>query len=182
MAFQTISSHEPWDVPYHRLGDKRLNAFAYTDHCLGLLIDSLSTLPAWDNMLVIIIPDHGYLYEQTYDDSEFFHSPMLWVGGAVKEPRRMHTLMNQSDIAATLLAQMGLSHDEYAWSRNVLAPDYTPFIYCNYPAGLFFKDASGESLYDLSAGMPTPIGEPADSLRLHKGLSILRRSYYELYE
>ena len=177
MVWQTISSHEPWDVPYHRLDNKILNAFAYTDQCLGELVDSLRTLPAWDNMLVIVIPDHGFLYQQTFDTGDFFHSPMLWLGGAIKEPRRMSVLMNQSDIAATLLAQMGLSHDEYPWSRNVLATDYQPSVYCNYPAGLFYKDETGETLYDLTAEKPVPIGQPVDSIRLAKALSILHHSY-----
>ena len=177
MVWQTISSHEPWDVPYHRLEDEKLNAFAYTDQCLGDLIDSLKTLPTWDNLLVIVIPDHGFLYNQTYDTSDFFHSPMLWLGGAIKEPRRMSVLMNQSDIAATLLAQMGQKHDDYPWSRNVLAPDYKPFVYCSYPAGLLYKDETGETKYDLTANKSIPIGEPADSLRLRKALSILRASY-----
>lgn len=180
MVWQTLSSHEPWDVPYHRLTDKKLNAFAYTDQCLGDLVDSLRTLPVWDNLLLVVIPDHGFLYEQTYDTSEFFHSPMLWLGGAVKQPRRMSVLMNQSDIAATLLAQMGLPHDTYPWSRNVLSPDYQPFVYCNYPAGLFYKDATGETLYDLTAQMPIPVDQPADSLRLGKALSILRSSYVQI--
>lgn len=177
LVWQTISSHEPWNVPYHRLEDEKLNAFAYTDQCVGDLIDSLRTLPVWDKLLVVIIPDHGFLYEQTYDDAEFFHSPMLWMGGAIKKPRQMHTLMNQSDIAATLLAQMGRPHYEYPWSRNVLSPEYKPFVYCNYPTGILYKDESGETLYDLSAETPIPIGVPADKERLEKGLSILHASY-----
>ena len=182
MGYQTLSSHEPWVVPYHRLEDKRLNAFAYTDHCLGQLVDSLRTLPAWENMLVIIIPDHGFLYEQTYDDPEFFHSPMLWLGGAVKEPKCIHTLMNQSDIAATLLAQMGLKHEEYPYSRNILSADYKPFVYCSYPAGFLFKEETGETLFDLSARMPIPVGKPTDAERLTKGQAILQASYKNLHK
>lgn len=34
-GFLTLSSHEPFEVPYNRLKDKRQNSFAYTDHCLG---------------------------------------------------------------------------------------------------------------------------------------------------
>ena len=89
----------------------------------------------------------------------------------------MSVLMNQSDIAATLLAQMGQKHDDYPWSRNVLAPDYKPFVYCSYPAGLLYKDETGETKYDLTANKSIPIGEPADSLRLRKAISILRASY-----
>ncbi len=177
MAYQTLSSHEPWEVPYHRLDDVRLNAFAYTDHCLGMLVDSLRTLPQWDNMLVILIPDHGYLYEQTYEDPEFFHSPMLWLGGAIREPRRMDVLMNQSDLAATLLSQMGISHTDFPWSRNVLSSSYTyPFVYCNFPAGILFGDSTGVSIYDITAREPInelPMPSPE---RIRKAQSILQTS------
>ncbi|MBR6291264.1 MAG: sulfatase-like hydrolase/transferase, partial [Bacteroidales bacterium] len=40
-AVLTLSSHEPWDVPMHRLVDTRCNAFAYTDSCIGAFVDSL---------------------------------------------------------------------------------------------------------------------------------------------
>lgn len=34
-VLQTSSSHEPFEVPYQRLENNRLNAFAYTDSCIG---------------------------------------------------------------------------------------------------------------------------------------------------
>lgn len=182
MTFQTLSSHEPWVVPYHRLEDEKLNAFAYTDQCLGDLVDSLQTLPQWDNMLVILIPDHGFLYQQTYEDPEFFHSPMLWLGGAIRQPRRMHQLMNQSDLAATLLSQMGISHRDYPWSRNVLSSSYThPFVYCNFPEGFLYRDDTGYSIYDLSADRII-VERPADpmGLRTLRGQAILQTSYDQL--
>lgn len=39
-AFLTLSSHEPFEVPYHRLNEKIPNAFAFTDDCLGKFIDN----------------------------------------------------------------------------------------------------------------------------------------------
>lgn len=184
MAWQTISSHEPWKVPYKRLEDEKLNAFAYTDQCVGDLIDSLKTLPQWDNLLVVILPDHGFLYEQNYQDPEFFHSPMLWLGGAIRAPRRMSVLMNQSDLCATLLSQMGIPHEEYRWSRNVLSRNYTyPFVYSNFPAGLLFKDSTGVSIYDLTADEPI-LEQPFDEegLRILRAKSILQTSYDYLEE
>lgn len=181
LVAQTLSSHEPWDVPYHRLDDKILNAFAYTDYSIACMIDSLKRLPEWDNLLVIMIPDHGYLYKQSYKDPGFFRAPMLWIGGAIKAPRRMQVLMNQSDIAATLLSQLGISHDEYIWSRNVLSQTYTyPFVYCNYPAGLLFADSTGTSIYDLD-GNAVMMEEPADEgLRIVRAKAILQTSYDQL--
>jgi len=181
LVAQTLSSHEPWDVPYHRLDDKILNAFAYTDYSIACMIDSLKQLPEWDNLLVIMIPDHGYLYKQSYKDPGFFRAPMLWMGGAIKASRRMQVLMNQSDIAATLLSQLGISHDEYIWSRNVLSQTYTyPFVYCNYPAGLLFADSTGTSIYDLD-GNAVMMEEPADDgLRIVRAKAILQTSYDQL--
>ena len=181
MVVQTLSSHEPWDVPYHRLDDEKLNAFAYTDYSIACMVDSLRQLPQWDNLLVIMIPDHGFLYQQSYDDSGFFHAPMLWLGGAVREPRQMDTLMNQSDIPATLLSQMGIRHNEYPWSRNVLSQTYTyPFVYCNYPAGMLFVDSTGTSIYDID-GETMMVEQPADNgLRILRAKAILQTSYDQL--
>ncbi len=183
LVAQTLSSHEPWDVPYHRLEDEKLNAFAYTDYSVACMMDSLRQLPQWQNLLVIIIPDHGFLYKQSYKDPGFFHAPMLWTGGAIREPRRMSVLMNQSDIAATLLSQMGIRHDEYPWSRNVLSRTYTyPFVYCNYPAGVLFSDSTGTSIYDIT-GDAVMMEQPADDgLRIMRAKAILQTSYDGLTE
>jgi len=177
MVLQTISSHEPWKVPYHRLQDPILNAFAYTDHSVGQLIDSLQAMPQWDKMLVILIPDHGFLYQQSFQDPEFFHSPMLWLGGAVRSPRRMSVLMNQSDLCATLLGQMDIPHEQFPWSRNVLSKNYTyPFVYCNYPAGLMFRDSTGVSIYDIIGDCPI-LETPTDNgLRERYAKAILQTS------
>ncbi len=183
VTFQTISSHEPWEVPYDRLADPVLNSFAYTDKCVAGLVDSLRASPLWANLLVIILPDHGYLYRQTYEDPEFFHAPLLWTGGAIRGPRRLSVLMNQSDIAATLLAQMGISHAGFPWSRNVLSASYTaPFVYCNFPEGIMLKDSTGVSLFDIAASRPvTALPPEGDSLRTLKAKCILQTFHTQLF-
>ena len=55
---QTSSSHEPFEVPYHRLKDKRLNAFAYTDSVMGAIVREYRKLPRWKNTLIVFVPDH----------------------------------------------------------------------------------------------------------------------------
>ena len=183
MGYQTLSSHEPWEVPYHRLDDKVQNAFAYTDHCLGQLIDSLRTLPQWDSLLVVLLPDHGSLYRSSYQDPEFFHIPMLWLGGALREPRRVHTLMNQSDLAATLLGQMHLSYTHLPWSRNVLSRGYTrPFVYATFPGGILLRDSTGTSVWDLGSRRPI-VEQPTPSPhRVRQAKAILQTSYQQLGE
>ena len=178
LVWQTLSSHEPFEVPYNRLEDKKLNAFAFTDHCIGQFIDSLQAMPQWDNMLVILIPDHGFLYDLTYQDPDFFHAPMLWLGGAIRSPRRMDVLMNQSDLAATLLSQMGLPHRQFPWSRNVLSKDYTyPFAYSSYPGGILFADSTGVSVFDITANEPITEQPSPSPERLRRAKAILQTSY-----
>ena len=128
-----------------------------------------------------MIPDHGFLYRQSYKDPGFFRSPMLWLGGAIKAPRKMDILMNQSDIAATLLSQMGIQHKDFPWSRNVLSSTYTyPFVYCNYPAGMLFADSTGTSIYDIN-GDAVMMEQPNDNgQRILRAKAILQTSYDQL--
>lgn len=178
-GFQNIDSHEPFEVPYHRLDDKVQNAFAYTDHCLGQFLDSLRATPLWDDLLIVLYADHGLMYRVTYEDPAFFHIPLIWLGGAVAEPRRIHTLMNQSDMAATLLSQLGISHRQFPWSRNVLSPAYTqPFAYSTYPSGIMMMDPTGTSIYDTNADR-TIVAQPAASSeqRVKRAKALLQHSY-----
>ena len=172
-ACQTISSHEPWEVPYHRLDNKVHNAFAYTDHCVGQFLDSLSHTPVWDNLLVVIYADHGHTYGLTFDNPEFFHMPLFFIGGAVSKVRTYDTIIAQNDMVATILSQMGIPHnEEFPWSRNVFSRNYTyPFAYCNYPAGALFVDGSGMTMMDVQSGYimadePEPSGERLKHLQV----------------
>ena len=41
-----------------------------------------------ENLLVICLPDHGFYYpeEGLVHDPRIHHIPMLWLGGAIKQP------------------------------------------------------------------------------------------------
>lgn len=177
----TLSSHEPFDVPYQRLEDKKLNAFAYTDHCLGQFIEQFKQLPIWDNTLVICLPDHGFLYNAFYTEPAFFHVPMLWMGGAIREPRTIETLMNQSDLAATLLAQLNIPHTEFTYSRNIFSRNYSyPFVYTTFADGFLFADSTGVTTFD-NAQQKSVVCLPEDNgMREAKGKALLQSTYDHL--
>ena len=78
--------------------------------------------------------------------------PMVWAGGAVKAPRKITQLCNQTDLAATLLAQLRLPHDQFRWSRDVLSASYRyPFAVHNYNNGFSLADSTGFIAYDLES-------------------------------
>lgn len=181
LTYQTLSSHEPFEVPYARLKDPRLNAFAYTDSCVGRLIEGLKKSDAWQNTLVILVPDHGFPYNLTYDDPEFYHCPMLWLGGAISRPQRISVLMNQSDLCATLLGQLHLSATDYEWSRNVLSAAYKePFVYCTSPTSVMLRDTTGTTVYDIGLERVVSQSPAPSDARLRRLKALLQHTYSRL--
>lgn len=184
-TFLTLSSHEPFEVPYHRLDEMGLypNSVAFTDSCIGHFIEKLKELPVWKNTLVIFVSDHGYPYPKdvTGYEPRRYHIPMLWIGGAVKEPVVIDKLANQTDLAATLLNQLGIDHDAFTFSRNILSPDYPEYAFYTYSNGFGFIDSTGISVYD-NEGKKTLIETPREGsdLRLRKGKALLQTLYDDL--
>ena len=176
IGYSTLSSHEPWDVPTHRLKDEIPNAFNYLDGCLGEFISKVRQTPQWDNLLIVLLPDHGYTYFGVDEDhEEHDHVPMLWLGGAIKEPRRIEQICNQTDLPATLLGQMGIAHDDYMFSRDVLSSNYRyPFATHTYNNGITMKDSTGFAMYDLNANRLI-VDKSTDGKQLiRKGMAILQ--------
>ena len=182
-TFLTLSSHEPFEVPYHHLEDPYLNSMAFTDSCIGSFIGQLKELPVWKNTLVILVSDHGYRYPASLTDYEprRFHIPMIWLGGAIKEPAIIDTYANQTDLAATLLSQLNLPHDSFTFSRDILAPRYPEYAFYTFPNGFGFIDSTGISVYDNESNKPL-IESPAENSneRLNKGKVLLQTLYDDL--
>lgn len=149
ITLQTLSSHEPFDVPYSRLDDKIDNSMAYTDSALGRFIDRIKQSPAWDNTLIIIVADHGFnRCHQPADRVGYSHIPMLWLGGAVKTPAEIDVPVSQTDLAATLLGQMGVPHAEFRFSRDTTADTYRrPSALHTFNNGFLVTDLRGSTVH-----------------------------------
>lgn len=184
IGFSTLSSHEPWDVPTHRLKDEVLNAFNYLDECIGRFISDMKSTPQWDNLLVILLPDHGFSHLGIGEDHPLHdHVPMLWLGGAIKEPRRIKQLCNQTDLPATLLGQLGIAHRDFKFSRDVMSKHYTyPFAVHTYNNGITMRDSTGFAVFDLNANRII-VNQSTDSEALiKKGKAILQTAANDLKE
>ena len=181
-GYSTLSSHEPWDVPVSKINDEVVNAFYYLDLCIARFINKLKATPQWKNLLVVFLPDHS-IDHKTMDESKRLRNkiPMVWVGGAVKQPRKITQICNQTDLAATLLSQLQLPHDQFRWSRDVVSSSYRyPFAVHNYNNGFSIIDSTGFIAYDLDASRFVT-NESSDAARLERiGKAILQATTADL--
>jgi len=184
IGFSTLSSHQPWDVPIRQFDDEVLNAFYYLDQCLGSFISQLKKSPQWKNTLVILLPDHGITYkliDERYPLKN--HIPMIWVGGVVKEPRRIEAVCNQTDLPATLLGQLGIRHDDYTFSRDVLSSSYTqPFAINTYDDGFSMYDSTSFVNYDFISNRVVASKGGNDQLLIQRAKAILQAASKDLNE
>ena len=182
IGFSTLSSHEPWDVPIKKYDQEEPNAFYYLDQCIGDFINKLKKTPQWENLLVIFLPDHSIDYGEYTETHPLRNKiPMVWVGGAVRAPQEIKQFCNQTDLAATLLAQLQLSHEAFRWSRDVLSTSYQyPFAVHNYNNGFSLTDSTGFIVYDLGASKLIK-AESSQSQRLERmGKAILQATTEDL--
>lgn len=147
----TLSSHEPFDVPTKRFDEPFLNSVNYTDECLGEFVAKLKSTELWENTLLVCLADHAMQgYPKGADNCEAirFRIPMLWLGGAVKQPATVAACGSQNDLAATLLSQLQEDSSEYPFSRDMLNPRSRKFAFYSYVNGFCMIDSSGIYMYD----------------------------------
>ena len=149
-VFQTSSSHEPFDVPYKRLADKRLNAFAYTDSVIGNLMRQYAQLPSWRNTLVVLVPDHVGAYTEHLDNftRKRYEIPLIITGGAIARPMKIDAIGSQHDIAATLLGQLGIKHNDFTFSKNLLSKSTPKFAFFTVPDAFGIVTDSAAVIFD----------------------------------
>lgn len=183
-TFLTLASHEPWQVPYNRIPDNmKANAMAYTDDCIGRFVDKLRRSSLWNNLLLVFIADHGigYPVELTESNPQRSHIPMLWLGGALRRYGVVDKYCQQSDLAATLLAQMHIAHSDFRFSRNVVSNGYTnPSVMHTFDNGFAYMDSTGSTVYDLtSRKVLTDIPAPSQE-RIDRAYTLLQTTIDDL--
>jgi arylsulfatase A-like enzyme len=102
---------------------------AYSDHCVGMLIDELRALRLLDNTLIVVTSDHGeslgehaedthafFLYNSTLAVPLVFSSPNL-----LPTPRRVPSLARSIDVMPTILEIVGLPIPPAVQGRSLAA-------------------------------------------------------------
>ena len=181
-AMLTLSSHEPFDVPFAKFDDPMRNARACTDACLGRVVARVRQTPVWDDLLVILIADHAYPYPYGIANSDALRHriPMLWLGGAVRRPAVVETYGSQSDLAATLLAQLGIAHGDFLFSRDLFDPARPKFGYWCFNNGFGVADAGGTTIFDCTSARV--ISPDSTAAQLRDGKAMLQTTYKAIRE
>lgn len=160
MAFN-MSSHEPFTVPGEKAfpGDDQehlfMNAIHYSDRCIGDFIRKCKESGIWDNTLFIFMADHGTRVIKHADPNfpEAYHIPLLLTGGVLNvRDTVIHTIGSQTDMVATVLAQLGMDHSGYKYSRNLLANPAQPFAFYSYANAAAVVSGDGVSILNLQSG------------------------------
>lgn len=134
----TLSSHEPFEVAYQHpeYGGKTdeqskfLNSIAYTDQSLFDFISEAKKQDWYNNTLIIVVADHGHRLpnQSQHFETDKFHIPMLWLGGALDQKgQHFEKIGSQTDLASTLLAQLKIPSKQFEWSKNLFDPQSPEF-------------------------------------------------------
>ena len=178
-VIQTSSSHEPFDVPVRLHRNKRLNAFAYTDMQIGRFIDWLKRSGRWKRSVVILVADHLGAYPERIDNLTLsrFQIPLIITGGAVDGHQRLEVYGSQQDIAATLLAQLGISHEDFTFSKDLLDPSIPHFAFFTIPDAFGIADSQNRLIYDNQATKIVVDEGPCKGSNLLRGKAYLQKLY-----
>ncbi|HAN17749.1 MAG: hypothetical protein A2X13_08345 [Bacteroidetes bacterium GWC2_33_15] len=155
----TLSSHDPFEVPGKTViegndrASKYLNSIHYSDSCLGDFFTKIKKTETWNNTLFILVADHGsgrpgnnpiYAVDK-------YKIPMLWIGGALKDSAFwVNTYGSQTDIAKTLLNQMGIESGMFSFSKDIFNNSGTNYGYYVYNDGFAFINDSATVVFDNS--------------------------------
>lgn len=182
-VIQTSSSHEPFEVPYSSLGrltDKRAEAFAYADSCVTAYINALAGRPDWANTLVVLVPDHYGAYPDLTDPVQRHRIPLIMTGGALALKGEQPTVGSQTDIAATLLDALGIGHDDFPFSNNLLNPRSPHFAFFADPSYIGMITSDNILVYSLDSDSPIMDKGSIPGANLNYAKAFLQTLYTDL--
>ncbi|MGF7039519.1 LTA synthase family protein [Mucilaginibacter lappiensis] len=163
---QTSTNHEPFVLPVkaHYPDDdaegdasNKFRSTAYfTDSCLNAYFEQAKKQAWYKNTLFILVADHGHRLprniSEAYNPAKY-HIPLLFFGDVIKPEyrgKKISKLGGQTDIAATLLSQLGMPHDQFKWSKDLLNPQSADFAFFDWDNGFAFMLPHQTVAYDNS--------------------------------
>ena len=121
---------------------------------LKSFFEKAHTQPWYKNTLFVFVADHGSgLLAKSSDgfSPERYKIPLLLYGEVIKKDYRgtkKSTTGSQSDITATILAQLQIQYTDFFWSNNLFNPNRTHFAYYNFAGGFAMRTPDRSIIYD----------------------------------
>ncbi len=186
----TLTSHEPFETPVAQVfkGDddetKYLNSLHYTDASFGDVIKVAKTRKWWKKTLVIIIADHGSRMpgnSELWEKSKY-HIPMIWLGGALNvQDTVVNTIASQTDVAATLLAQLKIESSDFKFSKNILNPAQVPYAFFTFNNGFGFMKPDNLLIYNTITNTYSGSKANTDSINEKQGKAYLQSIFMDAF-
>jgi phosphoglycerol transferase MdoB-like AlkP superfamily enzyme len=140
----TLSSHPPFDIPMEKVfthggvENQYINSIYYTDKCVGTFMENCKKQSWYDSTLFVFIADHGHAtptYKQW--DYQSHRIPLIFYGNVIKPQYKSFSsnkIISETDLSATLLAQLNIPYDTFIFSKDAMnpyCPSFAPYIINN---------------------------------------------------
>ena len=182
-VIMTLSSHEPFDEPGEKrfpednLANQFRNAAGYADRCLGTYFENAKKQSWFSHTLFILVADHGHPLPLNRNRNlpVAHHIPLLFYGDVLKEEfkgTKVPMVGGHHDLPATLLQQLGMKSEEFAWSKNLFNPSCSGFAYYEQDEGCGWIEKDHWTVFLENEDRPEYNDENSsasqkDTLRLH---------------
>jgi phosphoglycerol transferase MdoB-like AlkP superfamily enzyme len=129
-TIMSVSSHEPFDVPYKSTKIKKdewyafKNSIEYADQCLYQFLEDCKKENWYKHTVIVLVADHGHdigLEDVHYFGPEKYHIPLIITGGALNtayQGKKMDNYVSQTVIPSLLLGQLGLPTSAFKWQTG----------------------------------------------------------------
>ena len=101
---------------------------------------------------------------------------MIWLGGG-RRTRTVEEYASQIDLAATLLARMGIDHSDFAYSKDIFDPSLPKFGYYVFNEGFGVTSAAGDVVWGPCDACGV---RGADTTLLDAGRTLLQTTHVDL--
>lgn len=178
----TLSSHEPYGIPGKGLfpgstaQEQFYNSLHYADRSLERFLEEAKKQSWWENTLVVILGNHGHKWPAD-GKADNFKIPMIWTGGAVKDPLTIRPVYSQMDVAATVLGQLGAGSKEFKWSKNIFDKATPSWAFFVFNDGFGYINDRNRVLFDNVGRRMMDHSEPALPKELEAGKALMQRTY-----
>jgi phosphoglycerol transferase MdoB-like AlkP superfamily enzyme len=189
----TLSNHEPFEIPVkaqfpgNDIKDKFKSTAHYTDQSLKEFFTAASKEEWYKNTLFVLVADHGHRLPTNKHEiymARRSQIPLLFAGEVLKpgyKGKRINMLGSQGDLPAILLAQMGLDHKAFYWSKDLMNPNSGQFAFNSFDNGFVWIEKDGQVAFDNnSRKIIYSKAKPASvELMTRRGQAVLQKVYQE---